>query len=612
MRSHPAAPRVPQRWRLPGAAVFAAQLATLLLASAAASGNPAVVRDALSDHWTATDALGRRLPSAEECGPPRPGKQVGIFYFLWHGAHGEEGPFDLTQIVASDPDNPPFGPPGAFHHWGEPELGYYLSDDEYVFRQHAVWLSDAGVDVIAIDVSNAELYQSQFEKLCSVWLALRAEGGRTPQVMFLAHTREAETVTRLYEAYYRDGRFRELWFLWQGKPLMLASPDQLAEEVRSFFTFRKTWAWTATNWFGDGLGKWTWLDHTPQQPGLSPSGEGEEGSVAVAQHATTNIGRSFSRGSQPPPHGRRTEEGVFFQEQWERALAIDPPFVFITGWNEWVAQRFVCDDKNCSQMLGKTLKPGDSYFVDCYSQEFSRDIEPMRGGHADNYYYQMIAGIRRFKGVQSLPLEKAPSPVAIDGAFDDWASVHPEFQDTVGDAGERTSRGWGSTGELMRPGGVIDFESLKAEAVGISLSFYLKGRSKLPFGAGLADDPNLWLLLDSDSNASTGSNGYDYRVGFRSQNGSREELLPYLQRFDPINGWIEAGDAEVAAAVSERELELSLPAAALGLGSGWIEFKWIEGLPSEADYGNVTSGGDQAPNRRANFRLFAQFAENGD
>ena len=46
---------------------------------------------------------------------------------------------------------------------------------------------------------------------------------------------------------------------------------------------------------------------------------------------------------------------------------------------------------------------GPVTFVDEFDAEFSRDIEPMKGGHGDNYYYQMIAGIRRFKGVRPIP-----------------------------------------------------------------------------------------------------------------------------------------------------------------------------------------------------------------
>ena len=68
-----------------------------------------------------------------------------------------------------------------------------------------------------------------------------------------------------------------------------------------------------------------------------------------------------------------------------------PKFVFVTGWNEWVAQRF-------SSFAGYTAP---TIFVDLFSQEFSRDIEPMKGGYGDNYYFQLVNYIRKYKGVQA-------------------------------------------------------------------------------------------------------------------------------------------------------------------------------------------------------------------
>ena len=105
--------------------------------------------DTFSDAWVATDALGRSVPTPAEVGPPRPGKYAGIFYFLWLGQHGEQGPFDITKILAADadtmikPDSPLWGPLHAPHHWGESIFGYYVSEDEGVIRARVVLL-DAG------------------------------------------------------------------------------------------------------------------------------------------------------------------------------------------------------------------------------------------------------------------------------------------------------------------------------------------------------------------------------------------------------------------------------------------------------------------------------------
>src|SRR5271166_2777688 len=50
---------------------------------------------------------------------------------------------------------------------------------------------------------------------------------------------------------------------------------------------------------------------------------------------------------------------------------------------------------------------GPVTFVDEFDAEFSRDIEPMKGAHGDNYYYQLVANIRRFKGARPVPVVQA-------------------------------------------------------------------------------------------------------------------------------------------------------------------------------------------------------------
>ena len=120
----------------------------------------AAAGDNLSDTWVATDALGRKVPTFPEVPAPRADRTVGIFYFLWHGAHIQGGPFDVTKILAADPnamqkpDSPLWGPLHAPHHWGESLFGYYLTDDAWVLRKHAQMLADAGVDMIVFDVTN--------------------------------------------------------------------------------------------------------------------------------------------------------------------------------------------------------------------------------------------------------------------------------------------------------------------------------------------------------------------------------------------------------------------------------------------------------------------------
>src|SRR5207248_1211566 len=108
--SHPGhpGPDAPARTRSIQSTCMMRTATTLILL--ASSVGPALTgcayagpRDVMSDTWVATDALGRGLPLAEEVGPPRADKFVGVFYFLWLGQAGDEGPFDIAKILARDP-----------------------------------------------------------------------------------------------------------------------------------------------------------------------------------------------------------------------------------------------------------------------------------------------------------------------------------------------------------------------------------------------------------------------------------------------------------------------------------------------------------------------------
>ena len=101
------------------------------------------LRDLYADTWSATDALGRAMPTGIEVGAPTADKQVGIFYFLWQERPGD-AVNDLTEIYAANPANPQLGGVPSFHWWGEPLLGYYVGYDPFVIRKHAQMLSDVG------------------------------------------------------------------------------------------------------------------------------------------------------------------------------------------------------------------------------------------------------------------------------------------------------------------------------------------------------------------------------------------------------------------------------------------------------------------------------------
>lgn len=146
--------------------------------------------DLMSDTWEAVDALGRAAVTAPEAPAPRADRFVGMFCFLWLGAHGQSGPHDIGKILAAHPEavtdanHPEWGPMHAFHHWGEPLFGYHLSDDPWVIGKHAQMLADAQVDVILFDVTNQETYRKNYLALCAVYAALRAPGSAPRRSLF--------------------------------------------------------------------------------------------------------------------------------------------------------------------------------------------------------------------------------------------------------------------------------------------------------------------------------------------------------------------------------------------------------------------------------------------
>lgn len=154
----------------------------------------AEIRDNYSDTWVGTDGLGRVLPTNTEVGNPKTDKTVGLFYYIW--MHGGGGVYDNTKIIAANPNNPEWGPLYWWHWWGEPWLGYYNSNDDFVIKKHAQMLADAGVDVIIFDNTNAITYQDTVLKLCNLYRELKANGCRVPKIMLVCYSGTARNESK--------------------------------------------------------------------------------------------------------------------------------------------------------------------------------------------------------------------------------------------------------------------------------------------------------------------------------------------------------------------------------------------------------------------------------
>lgn len=565
----------------------------LLISTLGALAQPAW--DNYSDTWVATDALGRKVTYHQD---PRADRTVAMMYFLWMGPHVQGGPFDVTKILTIDPaamqkgSSPWWGPLGVFHYWGEPLFGYYLSDDDWVLRRHAQMLADAGVDTLIFDVTNRVTYPQQYLALLKAFSEERKAGNRTPNIAFLAPIIfPGSTVKKLWDDLYSKGWYKDLWFQWEGKPLILVNPAWVDPSLRSFFTFRRL----QPSYFEGPTepNMWGWLQVYPQHAFRNARGEKEEMPVGVAQNAVDgrlaalsnprSRGRSYHNGARDNSPDAELH-GYNFAEQWEHALKEDPRVIFVTGWNEWIAQRL-------NHYEGVSAP---AIFVDEADQEHSRDIEPMRGGHGDAYYYQLADYIRRFKGSRKPPLAGAAKTIDLAGDFSQWTGVKPDYRDAVGDVYPRNHPGWNTVTPYTNTTGRNDLVLMKVSRDARNLYFYVRTANKISDYT----DPNwMMLFIDADRNHATGWEGYDYVVNRRLKD-AKTTFLEYTR-----TGWNWQPKAEVRYAVKGNELMIAIPRKALGLGDGPLEFefKWADNIQNEGRIEEFTLNGDVAPPGRFNY-----------
>jgi hypothetical protein len=362
--------------------------------------------------------------------------------------------------------------------------------------------------------------------------------------------------------------------------------------IRDFFTFRKP----QPDYFKGPTAPdmWSWLEVYPQHVFRNAAGEKEQMSVGVAQNA---IDSRLGSLSEPDARGRNwhggandtrpgaVNEGLNFAEQFEHALHEDPRFIFITGWNEWIAGRF-------AEFAG-VKQP--VMFVDEFNQERSRDIEPMRGGHGDDYYYQMVAFIRRYKGVRKPPSAGKPQTIRIDGDFAQWRKVQPEYRDDIGDTAWRDHPGWNNVARYANSTGRNDFVTLKVARDADTLYFYARTRAPITPHT----DPHwMMLFLKTGSDPHAGWEGYNFVVNRHVINDN----ISLLEM--SAGGWNWKPKANVRYRVRGNELQLAIRRTDLGLRRGQpvrLQFKWSDNMQREGDVMEFTVSGDAAPNGRFNY-----------
>lgn len=596
-------------------------LASHLLSTAPchAQNSPAFILD--NANWTATDDLGRSLPTYADVGDPKPDRTVGLFYWQWHDHLRAWTSYNITEWMKTHPGfkdwviNPPGGPEHPEWYWAEPLFGYYKSTDPWVIRKHLCLFADAGVDFLFLDYTNASIYDTELGTLLEVARDLKSKGVHVPRLAFFLNFQPEWKEEALYKTWYKPGKWDDLWFKWQGKPLILGprptdaskfKDPALLSQVQDYFTWRPTWA------FHDAAKeptKWRFMDKHPQRPALGPDGKIEQ--MVVSKSLGGPIWDNMQKGSVSSVPGfvptyddqwltDQTPKGLFFEEQWKVARQVAAPILLVTGWNEWTAAVW---ETPGVVFLGRTTGPGQGHIVDEFNMEFNRDLEPMKGGYNDNYYWQFVANMRRYKGMQAPQPASKPKTIHLNGRFTDWDDVAPTYQDAVGDTAIRDWDGTVKGAHYTDRSARNDLAAAKVARNKSTVFFYVSTAAPL---TASTDKNWMMLLIDADANTVTGWHGYDFLVN-RSRNGQRCSLERNVG-----GAWKWEKIADVPIQWSGNQLEIAIPRRLLTSREGAtnhgikLDFKWADNIPDNPDIMDFYSQGDVAPDARFNYRYEAR------
>ncbi len=560
--------------------------------------------DTMSDTWVGADNLKREMYTNKQVGSPKKDKTVGIFFYIWHENSGITTIYDNSKIMPQGTgENRPWGPKSAMHYCQEPYFGYYRNSDEFVIRKNIQMLADAGVDFIYLDTTNGQLYEQTLVNTLKVMREMQNEGKKVPKFCFTINAYATATIERTYNAFYSKDLYKELWFYWDGKPLILCPPEAMPAHLTDFFTVRRSWAegpeWG--DWFGNGKDKWPWLSVYPQEYGWHDNpAQPEQLVISTAQHPYNNVGKSYHEGAQPDEF--RTDEGLFFAEQISRLEDVDPKVVMFTQWNEKIAARGIKGEGTSNQRGNEIIEPGETYFVDALNEEYNRDIEPVRGSYGDNYYYQMANAIRRFKGVRKSPETSENHTIIIGNDFGTWQNVKEVYYDDVYDIPHRDSTAVDNKIKYVETSGRNDIVEAKTAKDSENLYFYVKTRENITSAAD-SDKMHMVLYLNVDGDYNTGWYGYDYIIG-----RARKDGYLSVEKCTASGNWQWKVVAKAPYATFGNEKHFSISKADLGITEGTfsVDFKWADNQGETPEIMEFIDKGEAAPNGRFNYRFTAK------
>jgi len=576
--------------------------------------------ESFDDDLVATDALGRVLPTYSEAGGIKANHYVGLFYWLWHSdlrnENTVESEYNVTLSNQIDPKRTNWQ--FADYYWAKPELGYYQSTDKYVIQKHLSMFCLLGIDFLYLDFTNVfdEYNKPALNALLEVIQDFKAKGYNPPKLVpfFNAgldgpnNNMPYSYMNRYYESYVKDGKYADCWFIYEGKPLILA-PDKhpTNKALNEAFTWRKMWA----SFPASEKEKWRFFDSYVDEPrGPHPSYNGWKLEQMVISKGLGGpiwnnmvYGGGSSTSDFAPTYNEylidpeNTGKGLFFAEQMEQAMQIQAPVLCVTGWNEWKAGAWPADESLANAKMkfrGEPVQVGTYYFVDEFNEEFNRDIEPQDNPeYSDNFYYQLAAFMRRYKGMKEPAKASAAKTIDVTSSeYGAWKEVAPVFKDFEGDFRSRFDEG--------APRGVRyenftfrnDIVESRVTYDDKNVYFYVRTAEDL---CDFSSANWMMLYIDGDKDKTTGWEGYDFCVNMEVLSKTKTTLKKRGEK-----GWETLCECDYSYA--GNQMQIAVPRTALGFSEKpSFYFHWVDNSQKLDDIKEFFLNGDSAPERRYNY-----------
>ncbi len=339
--------------------------------------------------------------------------KIGVFYHTWHCPSAGEI-HDVSKCLAGDESWPAWpSDPNAqtSFWWAEPQDGYYcLTDNTALLTKHAEMLRDMGADFVFVDVTNHNYNTSSlcsqpeamiiqpFTSMVNVWKTITG----APKIVPWVPVSDCPTYFPADQCTHPDNTYivytllnilagTGMTFEYQGKPLIIVTENDTypvseskLSALSTNYTIRKMWANEA-----DGTPEWSYMEKCDESPTASSpcfqraamlGGAKEQVPISTAYQADYMSHTTTAT----PKHNGKT-----FRKQFETLLDNpDIPIATITGWNEWIVGRWKCGSPACD--CGNSFDATYGCFLDQYTYEYNRDIEPAKNDPLGDYYYRLV------------------------------------------------------------------------------------------------------------------------------------------------------------------------------------------------------------------------------